>query len=1111
MRKRTPRSASLILFTIGCLMLVGSVSARTSEGMPRSAATDDVQAGKILDAAGVQGGLVVHVGCGSGALTAALGAGASYLVHGLDTSEANVQGAREYMRSQGLYGKVAVVHWDGKTLPYIDNLVNLIIAENPGDLSMEEMMRVLAPKGVAYVRQAGEWTKTVKPWPADIDEWTHYRHDATGNPVAHDRVIGPPRHMQWVGSPRWARHHDHMASLSAMVSANGRVFYIIDEGPKASIQLPPQWVLAARDAFNGTVLWKRPIETWYNHLWPLKSGPALLPRRLVAMGDRVYVTLGIDAPVSEIDAATGKVLRTFQDTATAEEILCSNGVLLLAVNPDYKLVDYREENAHCWTEQKRASARWGWDERPRRLMAIDIASGELRWQQKRGIMPLTLAADGQRVVFHDGEAFVCLDQATGDEKWRNTSVVRAKLVPTGWSPNTVLYNGVVLYSGGDRQLAALDGGTGKELWGSTLHPSGHFCPEDVIVMDGLVWSGDIASAFARSTGTFTGRDPHTGRIGKEFKPDTNPFAVMHQRCYPSKATDKYLMPSWIGIEFIDPQTQHWQIHHWVRGSCVYGTMPCNGLVYAPPHSCACYYQSKLCGFCALAPARPSTTPVRISDEDRLETGPAYREIGDSQSQAVDGSWPTYRHDVGRSGHTKEAVPASLSPAWSARIGGRLSSLTSDGRKLFVAAIDEHTLHALDVDEGEKLWSYTAGGRIDSPPTIHQGRVLFGSADGWVYCLRATDGALAWRFRAAPAERYHVAYEQVESVWPVHGSVLVEDGVAYCVAGRSMFLDGGLRLLRLDPKTGRTLSETVLDDKDPASDQNLQAFIAQKKMPVALPDILSSDGRTIYMRSQRFDLQGQRLKIEPEHQEDQEGNPHLFSPIGMLDDTWFHRAYWIYGKNAGEGWGEWFIPGRLVPSGRILVFDEDHVYGYARDPEYLCNASVLEYRLFATGKQVAPQRVKELKEAKQGVVDWHARATQLSRAQQSAVDAKWLTEHPPLLARAMVLADKVLFVAGPPDVVDERQAWGRYLEPEVRARLDEQVRALDGKRGGVLWAVNAANGSKLAEQKLDAVPVFDGMIAVRVRLCIATTDGRILCLTADRSASQAEVALSGATR
>jgi len=1084
MREKTKFFAVYVAFLAILFILSVGMSAQTSP---------EREAKQILDATGVRGGLIIHVGCGDGKLTAALRASDSYLVCGLDRKARSVSAAREHIRSLDLCGKVSVARFDGKRLPYADNLVNLVVAEDLGDVAMSEVMRVLAPKGAAYIERDGKWTKTVKPRPENIDEWTHWLHDATGNPVAHDEVVGPPRRMQWVGSPRWARHHDHMASLSALVSGGGRIFYIIDEGPKASIQLPPKWVLAARDAFNGTVLWKRPIETWYNHLWPLKSGPALLPRRLVAVGDRVYVTLGINAPLSELDAATGKILRTFEGTKTAEEILYSNGVLFLVVNPDRNLVDYRQENAHCWSERDRASRRWGWDQKMRELMAIDAASGNCVWQQQRKVMPLTLAADGKRVIFHDGDAVVCLNHSTGKQRWRSTPLKRSVIIPTGWSPKMVLYQGVALISGERRQVVALDADSGKQLWQATMHASGHYCPEDVIVMDGLVWSGDIASSFQRSKGTFTGRDPRTGKVKKEFKPDTDPFAVMHQRCYPSKATDKYIIPSWTGTEFIDPETKQWQIHHWVRGSCIYGVMPCNGLLYAPPHACACYYQSKLRGFCALAPAGKSQARPQTSDEGRLEQGPAYGKIENPQSQIEDGSWPTYRHDARRSGYTKTTVPTSLSPAWTARLGGKLTSLTASDGKLFVASVNKHTLYALDAASGKALWHYTAGGRIDSPPTVYDGRVLFGCADGCVYSLRAADGELAWRFRAAPAERYHVAYEQVESVWPVHGSVLVQDGVLYCVAGRSMFLDGGLRMLRLDPETGKKLSETVLDDKDPKTGKNLQAYINRKKMPVALPDVLSSDGKRVYMRSQRFDLQGRRTVIKPEVQEDQDGGLHLFSPIGMLDDTWFHRAYWIYGKNAGEGWGEWFIPGRLVPTGRILVFDENRVYGYSRDPEYLSNSSVLEYRLFAAGKQIVPERVRNLKRAKQDVVNWRNRVIQLTAAQLTAVDYKWLKEHPPLLARAMVLAGKTLFVAGPPDLVDEKRAWGRFLDPDIRRKLDEQVAALEGKRGALLWAVNAADGSNLAEYKLDSPPIFDGMIAAGGRLYLADEGGRVLCL------------------
>jgi outer membrane protein assembly factor BamB len=1062
-----------------------------------SGQTPKQRAMQILDTTGIKGGLVVHLGCGDGKLTAALRANDSYLVHGLDTDASNIASAREYIRGRGCYGPVCVDKFDGKQLPYSDGIVNLLVAGNLANVTADEVMRVLAPQGVAYLKKGGKWTRVSKPRPTGLDEWTHFLYDSTGNAVAKDTVVGPPRRMQWVGSPRWARSHEHSASLNGLVSSGGRIFYIIDEGSRASIQLPANYVLVARDAFSGVVLWKRPLPKWYNHLFPLKSGPSRLTRRLVAVGDEVYTTPGINEPLSAINAATGKTIRIYDDTRTAEEIIASNGLLLLVVNPDRKSVDYQQENANCWAEQGRASKRWGWDETVDKLMAVEAKTGRTVWKLDTKVVPMSLAADGERVVYHDGGAVVCLKQNTGDELWR-TDVPRSVIIPTGWSPSMVMYKDVILFSGQKRSLVVLSAKDGKQLWTSKLHPSGHFCPEDVLVVDGLVWSGNIASARPRSSGVFTGRDPHTGEVKREFPPDVNPFAVMHQRCYPSKATEKYLIPSWIGIEFIDPRTKKWEIHHWVRGGCFYGVMPCNGLIYSTPHACACYYQSKLRGFCVLAPAA-KTEPKALKDEMRLERGPAYGKI--KAKKPASGDWPTWRHDALRSGYTKNIVPTKLKKAWNTNIGGKLTSLVAADGRLFVASVDEHAVYALDGKTGKKLWSFTTGGRVDSAPTYHAGSVLFGSADGCVYCLRASDGKLAWRFHVAPADRRIVAYEQIESVWPMHGSVLVQNGTAYCLAGRSMFIDGGMRLVRLDARTGRKLSETVLDDRDPSTGQNLQAHIKQKKMPVSLPDVLSSDGKYVYMRSQRFDLDGKRVKILPEPQTDQEGNHHVFSPIGLLDDTWFHRGYWIYGKNAGEGWGEWFQPGRMVPTGRILCVDDDNVYAYGRHPWYLCNSSVLEYRLYAAKKGTSQVKGNRAARKRGGNIprnttDWKSRSNfPMNRLTQ--VNFEWIKEQPPVMAQAMVLADKTLFVAGPPDVDDEHVGWGKHLDPKVAARHTEQMAAMEGKLGGLLLAASAANGDKLTQYKLESVPVFDGMIAADERLYLSMKDGSVLCMNAER--------------
>ena len=297
--------------------------------------TPEEQSQQLRDLSQVTGGVVVHLGCGEGRLTAALLAGDGFVVHGLDESSDRISEARRFLQSTGKYGRVSVEPFKGTSLPYIDNSVNLIVVEDDCGIDREEMKRVLVPNGVVCVKSPDGWTKDlVKPWPQEIDEWTHYLHDPTNNAVAQDSVIEPPSRYQWLGGPRYSRQHDHMSSVSAVVSAAGRLFYIFDEAPRASILTPPKWKLIGRDAFNGKVLWKRDIDLWHPHLWRLKSGPQLLARRLVAVGDRVYVTLGIDAPLSVLDARTGETVATFDDTKVTEEILVSDGLLLLSVAGD---------------------------------------------------------------------------------------------------------------------------------------------------------------------------------------------------------------------------------------------------------------------------------------------------------------------------------------------------------------------------------------------------------------------------------------------------------------------------------------------------------------------------------------------------------------------------------------------------------------------------------------------------------------------------------------------------------------------------------------------------------------------------------------------------------
>ena len=88
------------------------------------------------------------------------------------------------------------------------------------------------------------------------------------------------------------------------------MFYVVDEGLTSITDdpIPDRWVLIARDAFNGLVLWKQSIDEWGWQHWSAIQfdgtmrfkGPDQLYRRLVAAGDRVYVTLGFNAPLTAL-------------------------------------------------------------------------------------------------------------------------------------------------------------------------------------------------------------------------------------------------------------------------------------------------------------------------------------------------------------------------------------------------------------------------------------------------------------------------------------------------------------------------------------------------------------------------------------------------------------------------------------------------------------------------------------------------------------------------------------------------------------------------------------------------------------------------------------------
>jgi len=1136
--KRMPEKAAEMKAQLGALLKEHGAKVPTPAAARKPPATP--ARGRTRKPLGKTGDLTgpfaVHLHCGDGKQTGELLEREGVVVQGLDTSRKNVEAARRNPAFRTEYGKRITFKWfDGKNLPYIDNCVNVIRSAGPVAVSPEEILRVLAPGGIATFRAAeapkvseqlatvkrvkrgrydGHW-RLQKLWPSDIDEWTHHMHGPDNNRVSRDtRLAAPLSHLQWTAGPRFTRHHEHMSSFQAMVSARGKVFYIIDEGSKDTVLLPPDWNLVARDAFNGIVLWRKKLDHWFNHMWPFKSGPVVVTRRLVVKGDRLFAALEMGGGVSVLDANTGALLHELGGTEGAEEIIVEGERLFVAKRQ--WLVEADKYNVKTKVTSGGTAARmtrnfsWNTAAGRQQVTAFDLATRKQLWQKETPVAPFGLGARNGNVYVFDGQQVLSLKARSGQVNWTSPEFSKAR-VPFSTGAGCSLVCGeerILLGTAASKNMVALSTKDGTVVWQGEQYRSGRHSAKDLFLIDGTAWTAatlgssmtlpGVPSTAKRKSGRITGYNLDDGKQVADFYTDSDVY-IMNSRCHMSCATANYLITSRTGAELVSLREKKWNLHHWLRGACLYGLMPANGMLYAPPNPCACYTQSSLDGFNAVTGHSTGWQRVvekqEANDFVRGSALPAEQvgQAGEIETQA----WPVYRHDNRRSGSTPVKVALPLAVTWRAQGHENLTSLVvANGRCVF-AEKDRHTVHCLDAKSGKAQWSYVAGGRIDSPPAVSGNSLYFGCADGWLYRLLVSSGELVWKRRIAPAEISLFDHGQPASVWPLSGSVLVQGGKVYCVAGRSSFLDGGMRLTVVDAETGEVLNENVMDHLDPDNRKDMHQHVAMQNMPVSLPDLLSSDGKHLYMRSQQFDLEGKRTHIKNSGWDDDIeigiGREHLFSPTGFLDDNWFHRTYWVYGNSFLEGCsvpsGGWFEMGRISPSGKMLCFDDTTVYGYGQFPEYSKWSTPLRYSLFAVNKK--PRSYQP------GVPDEQLRKTRPNwrkyrtlRAPKVEFDVNWRNTVP-LRAKAIVKTPAMLLVAGPEDILDEEEVFQDARSEANQKSLQKQNELIHSRQSGKLLAVSVKDGSAQQMVDLGSQPVWDGMAVAYGNLFMCTRDGSVV--------------------
>ena len=189
-------------------------------------------------------------------------------------------------------------------------------------------------------------------------------------------------------------------------------------------------------------------------------------------------------------------------------------------------------------------------------------------------------------------------------------------------------------------------------------------------------------------------------------------------------------------------------------------------------------------------------------------------------------WPTWRRDSSRSAATTETLPAKLHRQWTRQLLVPQPAWPEDtrlhfdatyepivvGQTMVVSSSRDDSVRAFDTQNGQERWKFFADGPIRLAPVGFDGRVYFGSDDGYFYCLNIDSGQLVWRFNAAPAGRLVIGNERLISVWPARTGPVVRDGKVLFTTGVWPF--EGTLLYTLNASTGEVIRAEDLRDQAP---------------------------------------------------------------------------------------------------------------------------------------------------------------------------------------------------------------------------------------------------------------------------------------------------------
>jgi len=813
----------------------------------RPAQSADISPQKLLATLGEQGGVCVILGASAKDITQLAGPlteNGKLTVHAVAAGKADLSALQEAARQASPAGAIAVEQIKLSPFPYRTTLMDVLLVADAEEAKAlgydsQEALNAVVPEGWVGTRTNGGWALTRKPKEPLFDDWTHEDHGADRNTVSTDKKVALPVGYRWnAGLPlnMSAKQGTRSIYFSTKTLAinGGQVYTIADSvienlAPTFVGQHKKDQYLTARNAFNGMLLWRK-------KLFAPEKAARVFTRKpvLVAVAGQVYGVQDLNHLMA-LNGKTGELIRSLPTTYMPTLLVIEQGVAVVASLKNGEVIPGKK-------------SAWGWPMRYHRkgsLHAFRITTGKELWA-KSLVASVMLASEGRVFLIkktpagegamNTTESVEALDLKTGAFLWRaegkplkeKSKLKRRKRLDM----DAAGYGTVAVTVGEDQYTAVFNAQDGRVLFEGPLKAYAHY-------INGRIYVG--RSAY----------DPKTGaKI-----PGITPINKGGKACTPNTYANNLVIAGRGGV-FRDDSRQN-TVFLGARGSCYIGAIPAYGALYYPPNSCNCF-PSQIPGYVVAGPNGPVPTAAEFAEVPVPQLGQPISADGVTNTPEP---WPTYRGNAERSNAYAGNLPLQPKDRWTAQalasrpvtnitrtwgesLREEVTPAVTDGAMAYVAVNHGQQIQAYNQRGGALRWTFTAGGRINSAPTLHKGLCLFGAFDGYVYALHSSSGQLAWKMRMAPREERMVSYGKVESPWPVMGSVLVINGVGYASAGRSQGTDGGLAVRAFRPETGKVLWSKQMDHS--LLDNMEMVIPAGWRNNVTVNDLMVRVGDTIHL-------------------------------------------------------------------------------------------------------------------------------------------------------------------------------------------------------------------------------------------------------------------------